>query len=74
MTHAPGCHHGEPIPPPARVATWVPCPLCDASEDLLAALKALLEYPQGGSAVYPGALVWAEVRAAIARAETGGGA
>ena len=35
--HTPGCHHGEPIS--STVAVWVPCPLCDAAEDLLAALK-----------------------------------
>jgi len=39
--HTPGCHHGEPLTPPAKIATWLPCPLCDAAEDLLAALKAL---------------------------------
>ena len=40
--HTPGCHHGEPLTPPAKIATWLPCPLCDAAEDLLAALKAIL--------------------------------
>jgi hypothetical protein len=43
--------------------------LIAAAPELLEALKAMLEYANNGTAIHPGALVWDDARAAIAKAE-----
>ncbi len=64
-----GPMYGPPETPVTEISA-ANARLIAAAPELLEALRALAEFADNGTPVQPGALVWDEVRAAIAKAES----